>query len=103
VDDLAVAHAQLGNIYDEAGVLDQALSHWQQAGNYFEKENNLYDAGKLRRNVALALAKNGRPSDALLYARAALRNFELYGQGAAEMIQETQGLIGEIEQAMKGK
>ncbi|MGH7596977.1 MAG: hypothetical protein ACREOI_11535 [bacterium] len=45
----------------------------------------------------------GRLSDAREYARAALRNFETYGQAAAEMIQRTQQLLAEIEQAIVEK
>ena len=89
-------------IYDDAGFLDKALDHWQQAGNYFEKANNLYDAGRLRRNITIALANNGRLSDALLYARAALRNFESYGGRAKQDEDDAKGLIAEIEGKMKG-
>jgi hypothetical protein len=35
--------------------------------------------------------------------RADLRNFEPYGQGAAQDVEKTQRLIAEIEQAMKSK
>ncbi len=35
--------------------------------------------------------------------RADLRNFEPNGKGAADMIQDTKGLIAEIEQAMEKK
>lgn len=97
VDDLAVTHNQLGIIYKDAGDLERALEHYNQAAKFFETAGNLHHAGVTRFNVAIALANNGRPSDALLYARAALRNFEPYGQGAAEMIAETKELIGEIE------
>ena len=39
--------------------------------------------------------------DALLYARAALRNFESYGGRAKDTEDETKGLIAEIEEGMK--
>ena len=48
------------------------------------------------------LANNGRHSDALLYARAALRNFESYGGRAKDDEDKTKGLIAKIEEAMKG-
>jgi tetratricopeptide (TPR) repeat protein len=102
VNDLAVAHNQLGLICNDAGDLERALEHYNQGIHYAETAGNLYEAGKYRFNVARTLADNGRISDALLYARAALRNFEPYGQGAAEMIEETKGLIGEIEKAING-
>ena len=103
VDNLAVAHNQLGNVYYDAGDLERALYHYNQDIHYDELAGNQYGAGITRRNIAIALAQNGRLSDALLYARAALRNFEPYGQGAAQNIQDAQGLIAEIDQAMKGK
>jgi len=42
----------------------------------------------------------GRLSDAAEYARAALRNYETYGQAAAAEIQKTQQLLARIEQAL---
>ncbi len=111
VDDLAVAHNQLGLIYMNAGdpstgsgqSLERALEHYNQGIKYREMGGNLYKAGTYRFNVAIALANNGRASDALLYARAALRSFEPYGQGAGEVIERTKGLIGEIEKHLSGK
>jgi hypothetical protein len=43
----------------------------------------------------------GHHSDALLYARAALRNFESYGGRAKDREDQTKGLIAEIEGGMK--
>jgi len=100
VDRLAVTHNQLGNIYRDAGDLTRALSHWQETIRYFEAAGNLYNAATARRNVALALAQAGRLADAREYARAALRNFQTYGDRAAAEIQETQELIAAIEEAM---
>jgi hypothetical protein len=42
----------------------------------------------------------GRLSDATECARAALRNYETYGQAAAAEIQKTQQVLARIEQAM---
>jgi hypothetical protein len=102
VDSLAVTHHQLGSIYGDAGDLERALYHYNQSIHYKEMAGNIYGAGQTRFNIALALARAGRFDDALLYARAARRNFEPYGQGAAEMMQRTEGLIAWIEQAMRG-
>ncbi len=55
VNDLAVAHNQLGNIYNSAGDLDRALPHYREAIRYTEATGNLYQAGQIRFNVALAL------------------------------------------------
>ena len=50
------------------------------------------------------LLRNGRLSDALLYARAALRNFEAYAGRAGEMEEKTKRLIAQIEADIaKGK
>jgi len=69
VDDLAVTHNQLGVIYKNAGDLERALYHYNESVRYKEIAGNIYAAGTTRFNVALALAQNGRLSDALLYAR----------------------------------
>ncbi|MCI0698890.1 CHAT domain-containing protein [candidate division KSB1 bacterium] len=100
VDGLAVTHNQLGGIYYETGDLDRALLHCREAIRYAESGNNLYEAARTRRNVALTLMQAGRLVDAREYALAALHNYETYGDRAAEEIQRTQGLIAEIEQAM---
>jgi tetratricopeptide (TPR) repeat protein len=100
VKDLAAVHNQLGNTYGEADDFDRALPHWRESIRYFEAAGDLYRAAKARYNVAFALMRAGRLSDAVEYARAALRNYETYGQAAAEMIQRTQQLLAKIEQAM---
>jgi tetratricopeptide (TPR) repeat protein len=103
VDDLAVAHNQLGAIYADAGNLDRALHHWREAIRYFEAASNKYHAAVTRGNVGLALAQAGRFPDAMEYARAALRGFESFGQRAAAEIEKTQGLIAMIEQLATAK
>ncbi len=100
VDDLATVYNQLGLTYERAGDLDRALPHFREAIRYWEAAGDLYNAGNARFNVAIALARAGRLPDALEYARAALRNFEPYGQGAAEMIRRARELIAEIEGEM---
>ncbi len=69
------------------GDQEQALSHWSEAIRYMEMTGNIYGAGQIRFNVAAALKDANRFPDALEYARAALRNFQSYPQGAEEMIQ----------------
>jgi tetratricopeptide (TPR) repeat protein len=97
VDDLAITHNTLGFIYDNADDLNRAFHHYREAIRYDEAGGNLYRAGQHRRNIAIALANAGRREDALAYAREALRNFETYGEGAAEMIGKTRRLIEGIE------
>ncbi|MDM8557354.1 CHAT domain-containing protein [Candidatus Parabeggiatoa sp. HSG14] len=96
VNDLAVTHNALGVIYKNAGDLEQAMYHYREDIRYDEMAGNIYGAGVTRRNVAIALANANCLPDALEYARAALRNYQSYPQGAEEWIQGTEGLIEEI-------
>ena len=100
VADLAVVHNQLGVIYGETGDLGRALPHYQDAIRYREKQGNVYRAAGTRRNVALDLANAGRLADARAYALAALRNFETYGDRAADMIQNNRDLLADIDRRL---
>lgn len=100
LDGLAIPHNQLGNIYNDAGDLERALYHYNQCIHYDELAGNQYGAGQTRRNIAIVLAQNGRPADALLYARAALRNFEPYGDRALDKVEQTKSTIAWIEGLM---
>ncbi|HXG24454.1 MAG TPA: hypothetical protein VNJ09_07875, partial [Chthonomonadales bacterium] len=101
VNDLAVTHNQLGNIYAQAGNVERAIYHWNQDIHYDELAGNQFGAGQTRFNIALLLAEDGRLSDALLYARAALRNFESYEGRAKDREDRTKELIAEIERGME--
>ncbi len=101
IGDLAVIRNELGNIFDDAGKLDEALRHYREAIRYQEMQGNLYRAALTQYNVARALANVGRFGDAKEYGLAALRNFETDGDRAAQEIQEALQLIAEIEQASK--
>ena len=103
VDDLAVTHNQLAIIYRRAGKVERVLGHHREAIRYREMQGNFYRAGVTRRNAAIALAGAGRFGDALEYARAALSNFEGYGERAAEMIEKAKELIGKIEKDLKAQ
>jgi tetratricopeptide (TPR) repeat protein len=103
VNDLAVIYNQLGGIYYDAGDLDRALLHSRDSIRYKEVAGNLYSAAGTRYNVALILKQSGRFADALEYAKAALRNFETYGEVAMEWIQKTRNLITQIEQNIQTK
>jgi tetratricopeptide (TPR) repeat protein len=100
VDDLAVAHNNLGEVYGRAGDLDHALPHYREAIRYREAQGNRYGAGRARYNVAILLAQHGRLPDARLYAEAALRDFESYGTRAADMVQLARQLLAEIDQSL---
>jgi tetratricopeptide (TPR) repeat protein len=92
----AVTEMQLGNIYVSAGDTGQALRHYQQAIQHHEARGNTYGAGQARHNIAIVLAES-RLSDALLYARAALDNYEHVGLGAADRAERTRRLIAVLE------
>jgi tetratricopeptide (TPR) repeat protein len=98
VDDLAVTYNQLGLIYRHAGEFDTALRYYRESIRYEELQGNPYGAGQTRYNVALALRDEGRLEDALLYANAALRDFQ--GVGEAAKIDLTQELITLIRQEL---
>jgi tetratricopeptide (TPR) repeat protein len=93
-----VIEQQLGAIYRRAGDTRQALRHFQQSIQYYEARGNIYGAGQSRGHIAALLAASGRISDALHYARAALRNFQQAGPGAADNADIARRLIAEIEQ-----
>jgi tetratricopeptide (TPR) repeat protein len=100
IRDLAVIHGQLGVIYRNAGDSQRALEHYRKSISYEESAGNLYGAAQTRFNVALALARDSRFADAQEYALAALRNFQTYGAGAAQDVQQTLKLIADIERVI---
>jgi tetratricopeptide (TPR) repeat protein len=95
---LGITHNQLGNIYSEAGDTRRGLYHYQQSIKFKEVRGDTYGAGMTRRNIALLLQGDGRPGDALLYARAALHDWERTGGGAAQDVARIRDLITELEQ-----
>ena len=94
----AVAENQLGSIYHRAGDTGQALRHYQQSLQHHEARADIYTAGSTRYNIALLLADDGRAGDALLYAHAALGNFQQAGPGAAAAAADAERLITGLEQ-----
>ena len=96
-EDLATVHNQLGAIYREAGDTRQALRHYQQSIAHKEARGDTYGAGRTRFNIALLLEDAGRLADALLYARAALSDFENFGPGAAQLAAQTRDLITRLQ------
>jgi tetratricopeptide (TPR) repeat protein len=97
VIDRAITHNQLGVVYAYGGRLDTALHHYRQAIRTYEDAGDRYHAGQVRYNVARALAAAGQPDQALLYAHAALRDYEPYGASAAADVDDTRKLIAAIE------
>lgn len=94
----AIAENQLGVIYDRAGDTGQALRHYQQSIQHKETRGDIFGAGLTRYNIALLLEEGGRTGDALLYAHAALDNFQRVGPGAASNVDDARQLIAGLEQ-----
>lgn len=94
---LGLSHQHMANILSDVGDFERAMPNYNEAIRYFELEDNQYEAGGTRYNVAILLAQNSRLTDALLYARAALRNYESYGGRAGEDEEKTKRLIAHIE------
>ena len=97
INDLAVMHNQLGNTYGNLADFDRALRHWREAIRYKEMSGDEYEADMIRHNVGMSFMLAGRGAEALEYARAALRNFETFGDRAAANIKKAQELIEWIE------
>ncbi len=97
-EDLAAVHHQLGVIYHHAGDTRRALHYYQQSIRHEETRGNTYGAGQTRLAITVLLQADGRPSDALLYARAALHDFERAGPGAASAAFQVRDLITRLEQ-----
>jgi len=74
------------------------MRHFQQSIQHDEARGNIYGAGQTRYNIAVLLAHDGRISDALHYARAALDNFRQVGPGAASEAANAEQLITTLEQ-----
>jgi tetratricopeptide (TPR) repeat protein len=94
----ATTEGQLGIIYSHIGDTRQALRHFQQSVQHNEARSDIYGAGQTRCNIAILLDGDGRVSEALLYARAALDNFRQVGPGAAADAAHAEQLIAYLEQ-----
>ena len=93
----AITEHQLGTVYRQAGDTSQALRHYQQAIQHDEARGDIYAAGQSRYSIAGLLATDGRPGDALHYARAALNDFERAGPGAADDAAKARQLVISLE------
>ncbi len=81
------------------GDVAQAMHHFQQSIRHKEVRGDTYGAGTTRYNIARLLMSAGRSDDAVLYARAALANFQAVGPGAARRIKATQNLIHALDES----
>ena len=92
---------QLGSIFSEAGYVDRARTHYQEAIRYEEIQGNVYGAARSRFNLASTLRKAGQLPEALLYAQAALQKFCASDVQATAEIERTQKLIARLEQEIR--
>ena len=92
----AVLHRLTGNIRRESTDVDGALALYRESIRCCEQTDDLAGAAAVRQDAASALAYVGRTSDALEYARAALRNYDSLG-GRDEQIESVRSLIARIE------
>jgi tetratricopeptide (TPR) repeat protein len=97
-----ITENQLGLIHSRVGDTRQALRHFQQSIRHKEVRGAVYEAGYTRFNIAVLLFNDGRVSDALPYARAALDNFRQAGVGAAAEAANTEQFIANLEQRAAG-
>jgi tetratricopeptide (TPR) repeat protein len=103
LDHLANAHNQLGIIYAEVGNVDKAMTCWRKTIRYHEDTGDRYNAAQVRYNAALVLLRyNQRLEEALLWAQAAIEDYQPYGQAVAIELTKTQQLIVDIQQAISG-
>ena len=99
-DDHAIrgtAENQLGLVFMRPGDISQALRHFQRSIQHKEARGYIHGAGQTRYNIARLLDGDGQIAHALLYARAALDNFQQVGPGAADDADHTRGLISHLE------
>ena len=98
--ELGVVHNQLGVIYEAAEGVDRAVEHYQESVRYRMRMGDAHGAAGTQFNMATMFAQANRFTDALQYARAALRGYGEFGDRAQEDIDKAQRLIAEIEKAM---
>jgi tetratricopeptide (TPR) repeat protein len=104
VSDLAVTYGQLGNIHRIAGNADEALKHYPKAIKLFEEAGQAGKAVEVRFYIALTLQDKSRFAEALAYAREIQWALEQAGADpAGQEFQNTQNLINELTQQMKGE
>ena len=100
VEDLAMAHGSIGNVYSDAGQIDMARTHYDSTIGLYEQAGNIYSAAQGRHNMAGLLGRAGQLSDALYYAKAALRGYQSVAN-AEDRIQDVQRMIDQISKPCK--
>jgi tetratricopeptide (TPR) repeat protein len=92
---------RIGQVYSMAGELDVARKHFEEAIRLAEAGGDRYNAGGSRLSLAVVFGQGRRIEDALLYARAALADFEATGS-ADDLAATARELIGSLERRLAG-
>jgi hypothetical protein len=92
----------LAMIYLYSAQPDIALAFFADDLRRKEVLGDVFAAAVCRQNMAFALCIINRPTDALAYAEAALRDFQTFDRSAAADIQKTRELISELEAGLTG-
>lgn len=98
VKELAAVHNALGIFYGQAGRCRHRSWTFSKGDPLYGTARGSLRCGATRGNVALALAQFWPVCCALVYAQAALRDFEHFGAVAAVDIDRAQQLIADIKQ-----
>ncbi|MGP4050251.1 CHAT domain-containing protein [Streptomyces sp. 2A115] len=94
----AVGYSQLGML--AARVTTEtplAIAHFHRAIELFEFEGDRYQAGHIKQEISTLFGVGGHYEEALLYARAALADFETYGAHARDSVESVMRMISGIE------
>jgi tetratricopeptide (TPR) repeat protein len=104
INNLAVLHNQLGNLYNLLDdTVTRALDHYQRSIRYYDQLGDVFTAGMVRANTAGALLQAGRGADARSYALAALTNLRQFGSRAAVQVASTERLLAHIDDELATK
>jgi serine/threonine protein kinase len=97
---LAQNLGDLGNDYLALGDVRQAIRFFRQATSVFEEIGDNMDAARAGHSLVIALAIQGRFSEALPYAERAAQIYAQAGQ-ADEHVQEAQNLLARIQAELR--
>jgi tetratricopeptide (TPR) repeat protein len=100
IGDLAMFHAQLGNLYSELGQVARGLEHHQMALRSYEASGDVLGAGRVRYNVAVAAGTAGQLETAVLFLRDALRDLEVAGPAASEDVEHARRLLETLDSTL---
>lgn len=97
----AVGYARLGTL-EARGTAETplAIAHLHRAIDLFEFEGDRYQTGILKQEISEIFGARGYYEEALLYARAALEDYETYGARERDRVELMTRMIAGIERLM---